>query len=142
MTEFKDQGSSAEESALQKLNQGVCTDVLKYHPCLIFWYFFIKKKVQEKYLLLKAKVKSSSKQLRNIMHEIKESNINTSGIEVQHVNICFMQKLQNYKIGYPVQAGMTCGSVYFVHTLNHFKSIINQAARLSFKVNAAVALVI
>jgi len=41
MTEFKDQGSSAEESALQKLNQGVCTDVLKYHPCLNFFGYFL-----------------------------------------------------------------------------------------------------
>ncbi len=53
LVEFKYQGSTVEKSTLQKFNQGVCTDVSKYHPCLIFWYFFIKKKVQNKICYLR-----------------------------------------------------------------------------------------
>jgi len=46
------QGSTAEETTLQKLNQGVCTDVLYYHPCLTFWVLFVsRQKVQKKNIL-------------------------------------------------------------------------------------------
>jgi len=41
LTEFNYQGSTAEESSAQKLNQGACTDVLKYHPCLNFFGYFL-----------------------------------------------------------------------------------------------------
>ncbi len=34
--EIKYQGTPAEETILQQLNQGTCTDVLYYHPCLNF----------------------------------------------------------------------------------------------------------
>jgi hypothetical protein len=34
LLELKHQGLTAEKSTLQKSNQGVCTDVSKYHPCL------------------------------------------------------------------------------------------------------------
>jgi hypothetical protein len=56
---FKHQGSTAEKSALQKFNQSVCTDVSKYHPCLIFpayrqaglvTFFFQEKKVTKNIL--------------------------------------------------------------------------------------------
>jgi len=45
------QGSTAEETTLQKLNQGVCTDVLYYHPRLTFLgTFCVKtKSTEEKY---------------------------------------------------------------------------------------------
>jgi hypothetical protein len=49
LTEFIYQGSTAEESLIQKLNQGVCTDVLKYHPCLNFFgYFLFSRKESDK----------------------------------------------------------------------------------------------
>ena len=38
---FEHQGSTAEESTVQKFNQGVCTDVSKYHPCLNFFVYFL-----------------------------------------------------------------------------------------------------
>ncbi len=41
LPESKHQGSIAEKSILQKFNQGVCTDVLKYHPCLNFFGYFL-----------------------------------------------------------------------------------------------------
>jgi hypothetical protein len=49
---FKHQGSTAEKTTIQQSNQGVCTDVLYYHPCLIFCYFFIKKKVKKKSFII------------------------------------------------------------------------------------------
>ena len=39
--EFRYQGSTAAKSTLLKFNQGVCTDVLKYHPCLNFFGYFL-----------------------------------------------------------------------------------------------------
>jgi hypothetical protein len=38
---FEHQGLIAEKSSAQKLNQGMCTDVLKYHPCLNFFGYFL-----------------------------------------------------------------------------------------------------
>jgi hypothetical protein len=34
-------GSAVEKSSAQKFNQGVCTDVSKYHPCLNFFGYFL-----------------------------------------------------------------------------------------------------
>jgi hypothetical protein len=49
LIEFKDQGSTAEKSSILKVNQGVCTDVLKYHPCLNFFgYFLFSRKESDK----------------------------------------------------------------------------------------------
>jgi len=39
----------AEVTVVQKLNQGVCTDVLYHHPCLNFLLLFLsREKVKEK----------------------------------------------------------------------------------------------
>jgi hypothetical protein len=45
----KHQGPMAEKSSAQKLNQGVCTDVSKDHPCLNFFgYFLFSRKESDK----------------------------------------------------------------------------------------------
>jgi len=41
LTVSKHQSSVAEESSVQEPNQGVCTDVWKYHPCLTFLLLFV-----------------------------------------------------------------------------------------------------
>jgi len=51
-----EQSSTAEKTTGQKLNQGVCTDVLYYHPCLTFLLLFVsrqkvKKKLMKKHLI-------------------------------------------------------------------------------------------
>jgi hypothetical protein len=60
----KHQGLTVEKSSAQKPNQGVCTDVSKDHPCLIFFGYF----------LLSRNAKRSSRQLKDIVSEIKESD--------------------------------------------------------------------
>jgi len=48
MIEFRHQGTTAEETALQKLHQGVCTHVLHYHACLNFLVLFFQEKKNER----------------------------------------------------------------------------------------------
>jgi len=56
MTEFKDQGSSAEESALQKLNQGIRKKSAVYLFFLDFLVLFYQEKSTEKINYVREKV--------------------------------------------------------------------------------------
>jgi hypothetical protein len=42
------QNSTVEVTVILKLNQGVCTDVLHYHPCLNFLVLFLSREKAQK----------------------------------------------------------------------------------------------
>src|SRR5215471_21211460 len=62
----KHQGSTAEVTVALQLNQGVCTDVLYYHPCLNFLWLlsFFQDKESNKSLLVNKCKKPTDKLFR------------------------------------------------------------------------------